>query len=216
MRTGLSPCRCILAGLALDDHALQCHHAFAIPVSASGALFSIAAITCLVPMRSCKDYSARLPEPGCASARAARCATCKPARCWGVPSGAENVTPRQTRVARAGAGRHSWRRNVVQCAGVPLDLPGPGRADFAGMAIHWRFIPTLNPDGMFAKPARRVNAHGVDLNRNFPRPTGPRESPCFWEVRAPDHVVGRAASPVGTRDALSPRSRWTVSSPTSL
>ena len=37
-------------------------------------------------------------------------------------------------------------------------------------AVHWRFIPALNPDGLFAQPAKRVNARGVDLNRNFPTP----------------------------------------------
>jgi murein peptide amidase A len=28
--------------------------------------------------------------------------------------------------------------------------------------------PVVNPDGFFAKPSRRVNANGVDINRNFP------------------------------------------------
>jgi len=32
----------------------------------------------------------------------------------------------------------------------------------------WRVIPVLNPDGLLAKPPTRVNARGVDLNRNFP------------------------------------------------
>jgi protein MpaA len=30
---------------------------------------------------------------------------------------------------------------------------------------YWRFIPLLNPDGMLASPAKRMNANGVDLNR---------------------------------------------------
>lgn len=32
----------------------------------------------------------------------------------------------------------------------------------------WRVIPVLNPDGLLAKRPTRVNARGVDLNRNFP------------------------------------------------
>ena len=56
----------------------------------------------------------------------------------------------------------------------PADTPVP---------IHWRFIPTLNPDGMFANPARRVNAHGVDLNRNFPTPNWARDARQYWEAR---------------------------------
>jgi murein tripeptide amidase MpaA len=42
-----------------------------------------------------------------------------------------------------------------------VDMPQP---------VHWRFLPVLNPDGMLARPPKRVNAHGVDLNRNFPTP----------------------------------------------
>ncbi|MFN7641343.1 MAG: M14 family murein peptide amidase A [bacterium] len=49
--------------------------------------------------------------------------------------------------------------------------------------IHWRFIPALNPDGLFDKPARRVNANGVDLNRNFPTPNWERDAAYDWEVR---------------------------------
>ena len=85
------------------------------------------------------------------------------------------------------------------------------------MAIHWRFIPTLNPDGMFAKPARRVNAHGVDLNRNFPTPNWARESRLYWRcARAGTRVAGRAASPCRNPNRAFSCSRWTISSPTSF
>lgn len=49
--------------------------------------------------------------------------------------------------------------------------------------IHWRFIPSLNPDGLFAKPARRTNGSGVDLNRNFPTPNWARDAKVYWEQR---------------------------------
>lgn len=49
--------------------------------------------------------------------------------------------------------------------------------------ILWRFIPSLNPDGLFSTPARRVNAKGVDLNRNFPTPNWSRDARRYWEVR---------------------------------
>ena len=45
-----------------------------------------------------------------------------------------------------------------------------GLAQAAPSQTHWRFIPALNPDGLFSRPSRRVNANGVDLNRNFPTP----------------------------------------------
>lgn len=48
---------------------------------------------------------------------------------------------------------------------------------------HWRFIPALNPDGLMARPAKRVNANGVDLNRNFPTPNWKRDAKIYWEQR---------------------------------
>jgi murein peptide amidase A len=48
---------------------------------------------------------------------------------------------------------------------------------------HWRFIPLLNPDGLLSTPARRTNANGVDLNRNFPTPNWDREAKVYWEQR---------------------------------
>lgn len=48
---------------------------------------------------------------------------------------------------------------------------------------HWRFIPALNPDGLLAKPAQRMNANGVDLNRNFPTPNWARDAKLYWEKR---------------------------------
>jgi hypothetical protein len=34
--------------------------------------------------------------------------------------------------------------------------------------FHWNIIPLLNPDGLLQRKSRRMNANGVDLNRNFP------------------------------------------------
>jgi protein MpaA len=48
---------------------------------------------------------------------------------------------------------------------------------------HWRFIPALNPDGLLSRPARRVNARGVDINRNFPTPNWEREAHLYWHER---------------------------------
>jgi hypothetical protein len=48
---------------------------------------------------------------------------------------------------------------------------------------HWRFVPVLNPDGLLSRPPRRVNAHGVDLNRNFPTPHWEQEAPRYWAKR---------------------------------
>ncbi len=37
-----------------------------------------------------------------------------------------------------------------------------------GNSYIWRFLPTVNPDGLLDGQAERQNASGVDLNRNFP------------------------------------------------
>ena len=49
--------------------------------------------------------------------------------------------------------------------------------------IHWRFVPVLNPDGLFHLPPRRMNANGVDLNRNFPTPNWERDAAIYWNER---------------------------------
>lgn len=67
-------------------------------------------------------------------------------------------------------------------------LPGaPQRTDAMAATqpapVHWRFIPVLNPDGLLAPKPTRVNAGGVDLNRNFPTPGWAHEAPVYWEQR---------------------------------
>ena len=55
-----------------------------------------------------------------------------------------------------------------------MDMPQP---------VHWRFLPVMNPDGMLAHPPRRINARGVDLNRNFPTPNWEKDAPVYWQRR---------------------------------
>jgi protein MpaA len=50
-------------------------------------------------------------------------------------------------------------------------------------AVHWRFVPMVNPDGMLGQPPRRMNASGVDLNRNFPTPGWEHDAPVYWQKR---------------------------------
>ena len=48
---------------------------------------------------------------------------------------------------------------------------------------HWRMIPLANPDGLMARPPTRVNAHGVDLNRNFQTPDWTKDAQTYWAQR---------------------------------
>jgi murein peptide amidase A len=60
-----------------------------------------------------------------------------------------------------------------------------------------------NPDGLMAKPSTRVNANGVDLNRNFRTPDWDKDAETYWQERAhsdPRRFPGKSAgSEIETR-----------------
>jgi protein MpaA len=83
------------------------------------------------------------------------------------------------------------RLRVLVLGGIHGDEPSStalvlrwiGSATETPSNIHWRFVPLVNPDGMLREQATRTNAHGVDLNRNFPTPNWDKEAPVYWEKR---------------------------------
>lgn len=64
--------------------------------------------------------------------------------------------------------------------------------------FHWQVIPLLNPDGLLHfKKARRQNANGVDLNRNFPSQDWDKLAVKYWTDRTyknPRRYPGPAAN----------------------
>lgn len=54
-------------------------------------------------------------------------------------------------------------------------LQGPQAQEF-----HWHVAPAVNPDGLLAPKPQRVNANGVDLNRNFPTPGWEQDAKRYW------------------------------------
>ncbi|MEM7083458.1 MAG: M14 family zinc carboxypeptidase [Pseudomonadota bacterium] len=72
--------------------------------------------------------------------------------------------------------------------------------------FHWRVVPTLNPDGLLMPPrmSQRMNANGVDLNRNFPTPNWEREAMDYWVNRT---RKSKRRYP-GKAPLSEPESRW--------
>jgi len=70
--------------------------------------------------------------------------------------------------------------------------------------VAWRFVPLLNPDGLLHVPATRVNANGVDLNRNFPTADWARDARPYWVQRTKKDPRRFP----GTRPLSEPESRW--------
>ena len=70
--------------------------------------------------------------------------------------------------------------------------------------IHWHVAPCLNPDGLLARPARRTNGRGVDINRNFATPDWLALAHTYWQRKTgkdPRRYPG--AGP-----ASEPETRW--------
>lgn len=84
-----------------------------------------------------------------------------------------------------------WIGQASQTSQMPPQaLPGAALPAANGLPtplamnrVHWRFVPALNPDGLLARPPKRVNARGVDLNRNFPTRNWARDARQYWEKR---------------------------------
>lgn len=79
------------------------------------------------------------------------------------------------------------RSHAAQALDAPLAAARAGKTGAPRpptMAdVAWRFVPLLNPDGLMHAPSTRVNAHGVDLNRNFPTADWARDAQPYWVQR---------------------------------
>lgn len=69
--------------------------------------------------------------------------------------------------------------------------------------FHWIVAPMANPDGTLLKRAQRINANGIDLNRNLPTPNWLADSRDYWKrtKRDPRRYPG-------ARPASEPETRW--------
>lgn len=146
-------------------------------ISVLVAAFFIAACACA--SKPCDEFYARLPN---------------------VSRGLCDTAQLQASAARSVKGRTIYTRDVQpadarlrvlvvggihgdELSSASMALYWISMAQAAPAQTHWRFVPALNPDGLFNRPARRVNANGVDLNRNFPTPNWEHDSVVYWEKR---------------------------------
>ncbi len=145
------------------------------------AIFSIAASASAT--RACSDFSSKIPNLQLALCEAAQLRDMKARSVQGRTIWGRDIQPddAKLRVLVIG-GIHGDEMSSSSLVFHWIGLAATPPADMQP-SIHWRFIPSLNPDGLFAKPSKRVNARGVDLNRNFPTPNWARDAKAYWESR---------------------------------
>jgi murein peptide amidase A len=133
--------------------------------------------------RACADYSSKIPNVVPALCEAANMRdmqgrSVKGRTLWGTDIQPADANFRVLVVGGIHGDEMSSSSLVFHWIGLAQTPPSD-----MSLNIHWRFVPSLNPDGLFAKPSRRTNANGVDLNRNFPTPNWARDAKEYWETR---------------------------------
>ena len=127
----------------------------------------------------CETWSRRLPTVTLAACAHAQL----------TPAGARSVNGQALMQRDVGSPDAKLRVLVIggihgdELSSSVLVLRWIAAANETSAHVHWRFVPMVNPDGMLAVRPTRVNAHGVDLNRNFPTPDWDREAPVYWHER---------------------------------
>lgn len=70
--------------------------------------------------------------------------------------------------------------------------------------FHWLVAPLVNPDGLLQERPSRLNAHGVDLNRNFDTRGWGEESRAYWVKRTGQDPRRFPGAEAGSE----PETRW--------
>ena len=127
----------------------------------------------------CDDFYARLPNVKRALCEDAKLQPDAARSVKGRPIYTRDIRPEEARLRVLVVG--GIHGDELSSASVALHWIALAQA--APAQTHWRFIPALNPDGLFGRPSRRVNANGVDLNRNFPTPNWERDAAQHWQQK---------------------------------
>ena len=147
-------------------------------------LFALFSVACYADSkRACADYTAKIPNVSQAMCEGVNLRDMQGRSVQGRALWGTDVEPAQSnfRVLVIG-GIHGDEMSSTSLLFHWIGLAHTPPAD-SPLSVHWRFIPAVNPDGLFAKPSHRTNANGVDLNRNFPTPNWTRDAKLYWEQR---------------------------------
>jgi protein MpaA len=133
-----------------------------------------------------------------------------------LPSGAvshQGFPLLQRSVPAVRTGKHAQPVRILLLGGIHGDELTASAAVFQWMqwmqgplaqSFEWTIAPVVNPDGLLATRPQRVNANGVDLNRNFPTPGWSREARHHWARK-----TGKNPRRFPGLEPLSePESRW--------
>ncbi len=154
----------------------------------------------------CKPLTKRLPGVSVA--------TCQ--RSALVPTGAvsrKGFPILMRSIPAAKQGKHAEPVRVLLLGGIHGDELTAGAIVFqwlqsihtgAAQEFHWHVAPVVNPDGLLAPKPQRVNANGVDLNRNFPTPGWEQDARRYWMKT----TGGDPRRYPGQSPLSEPESRW--------
>ena len=153
-------------------------------ISPFAALLATLVLTAPVQAASpCDEFARKLPNVKRSLCEAARLEASAARSVKGQPLWVRDIQPEDARLRVLVIGAiHGDELSSASVALHWIQLAAQTPAPWS-QAIHWRFVPALNPDGLLATPPRRVNANGVDLNRNFPTPHWERDAKVYWEKR---------------------------------
>lgn len=147
------------------------------------ALLALAGAAQAAAPGPCDRFAGRLPNLTRAQCEAAKLSDSGARSVQGTPLYVRDVgaDTGKLRVLVIGA-MHGDELSAASLALHWITLAADEHVDMP-QSVHWRFVPVVNPDGLLGRPPRRMNAHGVDLNRNFPTPHWEKDAPVYWQRR---------------------------------
>jgi protein MpaA len=128
----------------------------------------------------CATLAARLPKVSANECRATKLQASGSSSLNGFPILTKDVAadPRRKQALKVLllGGIHGDEQTASSVVFKWLELQGKSNTQ----EFQWKVAPIVNPDGLLAAKPKRVNARGVDLNRNFPTPNWQQDAPKYW------------------------------------